>query len=244
MTEKISNVAYNTRYNLLKFFEEYDRNKFAEPNDIIYILGNNFQVTPENVTQTQQKIYDIFQSTPWLTYRSGFPELPNEVVGSYVSDTGWGCMVRVGQMLFAQVIKHHKKLTEKADILNVISLFNDFDKSQPFSIHKIARLARIEYGLKPGEWYNPSQISFVLSELHKNSIADALKLKFYVFHSGNLFFDVITELMLNSKSRCDCDEKSNELVCSKCNKAHNSVAIIVLSRIGLNNPEKKYLKIL
>lgn len=73
LTEKISNVAYNTRYNLLKFFEEYDRNNFAEPNDIIYILGNNFQVTPNNAAQTQQKIYDIFQSTPWLTYRSGFP---------------------------------------------------------------------------------------------------------------------------------------------------------------------------
>lgn len=63
--------------------------------------------------------------------------------GSYVSDTGWGCMVRVGQMLFAQVIKNHKKLTDKTDILNIISLFSDFDKSQPFSIHRIARLARI-----------------------------------------------------------------------------------------------------
>ncbi len=52
-------------------------------------------------------------------------------------------MVRVGQMLFAQVIKHHRNLTDKTDILNVISLFSDFDKIQPFSIHKIARLARI-----------------------------------------------------------------------------------------------------
>jgi len=65
------------------------------------------------------------------------------VEGSYVSDTGWGCMVRVGQMLFAQVIKNHKKLSDKTDILNIISLFSDFDKSQPFSIHRIARLARI-----------------------------------------------------------------------------------------------------
>lgn len=71
-------------------------------------------------------------------------------MGSYVSDTGWGCMVRVGQMLFAQIIKKHRKIENKSDILKIISLFNDYDKSKPFSIHKIARLARIEYGLKPG----------------------------------------------------------------------------------------------
>ena len=93
--------------------------------------------------KVQQEIYEIFQSTPWITYRSGFPELPNEIAGSYVSDTGWGCMVRVGQMLFAQVIKNHKELTNKTDILKIISLFSDYDKLQPFSIHKIARLARI-----------------------------------------------------------------------------------------------------
>lgn len=72
-------------------------------------------------------------------------------------------MVRVGQMLFAQVIKTHLRLIDRADIIKILTMFSDFDKSQPFSIHKIARLARIEYGLKPGEWYNPSQISFVLS---------------------------------------------------------------------------------
>jgi len=52
-------------------------------------------------------------------------------------------MVRVGQMLFSQVLKKHRNLKERADILKIISLFSDYDKSQPFSIHKIARLARI-----------------------------------------------------------------------------------------------------
>lgn len=76
-------------------------------------------------------------------------------------------MVRVGQMMFAQVIKHHRKVTSRADILNILSLFSDFDRDQPFSIHRIARLARIEYGLKPGDWYNPSQIAFILGQLNE-----------------------------------------------------------------------------
>jgi len=64
-------------------------------------------------------------------------------VGSYVSDTGWGCMVRVGQMLFAQIIKHHQGVNSKEGLLNILSLFNDVDKKEPFSIQNIARLARI-----------------------------------------------------------------------------------------------------
>ena len=50
LTEKISNVAYNARYNLLKFFEEYSKDKFAEAEDNIFILGNKFHVTTENVS--------------------------------------------------------------------------------------------------------------------------------------------------------------------------------------------------
>jgi len=80
-------------------------------------------------------------------------------------------MVRVGQMLFAEVIKHHLKRTLKSEILNILTFFSDFDKTQPFSIHKIARIARIEYGLKPGDWYNPSQISFILAELHEEALS-------------------------------------------------------------------------
>lgn len=70
-------------------------------------------------------------------------------------------------MMFAQVIKYHKNVTDKSEIVNILSLFSDFDKAQPFSIHRIARLARIEYGLKPGDWYNPSQIAFVLGQLNE-----------------------------------------------------------------------------
>jgi cysteine protease ATG4 len=79
----------------------------------------------------------------WITYRSGFPELSNELVGSYISDTGWGCMVRVGQMLFAQIIRHHYQFKEKKDVLSILEYFNDAEKYQPFSIQKIAKFGRI-----------------------------------------------------------------------------------------------------
>lgn len=111
-TEKVKNMAYNAKFKAMKYFEEYN-GTFLSPGDEIDILGKNFVTTPENIKQNEAEIYQIFMNTPWITYRAGFPELPNELVGSYVSDTGWGCMVRVGQMLFAQIIKHHKNILEK-----------------------------------------------------------------------------------------------------------------------------------
>jgi hypothetical protein len=46
-------------------------------------------------------------------------------------------MVRVGQMLFAEIIKYHRKVTTKAEILNILVLFSDVDATQIFSIHNI-----------------------------------------------------------------------------------------------------------
>lgn len=85
-----------------------------------------------------------------------------------------------------------------------MELFSDFDKTQPFTIHKIARMARIDYGLKPGDWYNPSQISFILASLHEKSLAKKMKLDFIVFNSGNLFFDMITKSMVEENQKCVC----------------------------------------
>ena len=113
-------------------------------------------------------------------------------------------MVRVRQMLFAQVIKHHQKITGEKEMIKILELFNDFDKRQPFSIQNIAKIARIEYGLKPGEWYNPSQISFILNTLHEKEIANEIKLKFCLFNSGNLFFDILVKAMTNGLKRCSC----------------------------------------
>ncbi len=43
--------------------------------------------------------------------------------------------------------------------------------------------------------------------------------------------------------KCICQLKS-EYLCTKCNTKLNSISIIALSRIGLQTPEEKYLKVL
>lgn len=45
------------------------------------------------------------KETIWITYRSNFPEL---MESNHISDTGWGCMIRVGQMLLASALRRYQ----------------------------------------------------------------------------------------------------------------------------------------
>lgn len=65
----------------------------------IYIFGIKFD------KDNRKQAFQLYQSVIWFTYRDninfdGFP--------SVTSDVGWGCMLRVGQMMLAQVIRIQK----------------------------------------------------------------------------------------------------------------------------------------
>jgi cysteine protease ATG4 len=47
---------------------------------------------------------NLFKRIIWFTYRSDFPCIKGEIL----SDTGWGCMIRAGQMLMAQALRKHR----------------------------------------------------------------------------------------------------------------------------------------
>ena len=59
----------------------------------------------------KQEFLDDFKSNIWMTYRCNFtgiktlPGIPKEQ--QLTSDTGWGCMIRSGQMLIANCILRH-----------------------------------------------------------------------------------------------------------------------------------------
>jgi len=49
----------------------------------------------------------VIKSTIWITYRNNFPEL---MESKHISDTGWGCMIRVGQMLLASALRRYQQM--------------------------------------------------------------------------------------------------------------------------------------
>lgn len=68
----------------------------------------------------------------------------------FVTDTGWGCMIRVGQMMFAEIIKNYLKPKTKEEYSKICDYFNDFRPDALLSIQKIAKIGKSEFNLKPG----------------------------------------------------------------------------------------------
>ena len=147
----------------------------------------------------------------WFTYRKNFPILLNNKLSSvdyYVNDTGWGCMIRVCQMMMAETLKRCMKdsnfivsnLNEK-----IISLYLDCytaPEESPFSIQNICKLLYEEFKLKPGQWFKVSNVFLVIQQIHskyKNIIFERLHaiqnhtdLDMKIFLEGIIYLDKIT----------------------------------------------------
>lgn len=115
VTEKIKNFAYNFRYKAIALFEEYSLDSVLNAYQTSYLLGREFSANPATVKEVNKQLAQTFKEIIWITYRSGFPELLKDIGcdSSFVTDTGWGCMIRVGQMLFAEILKSHLKPATK-----------------------------------------------------------------------------------------------------------------------------------
>jgi hypothetical protein len=54
---------------------------------------------------------------PWISYRSDFKQ-----INSFTSDSGWGCMIRAGQMMFAQTFMILKMKAFDGEVVSTLSL--------------------------------------------------------------------------------------------------------------------------
>lgn len=113
-----------------------------------------------------------FQSLIWFTYRQDFP--PIEPAG-LTSDTGWGCMLRTGQMMLAnalsrQLLGREFRLSDATPLeqethLDILRLFEDRPGPRfPYSIHNIAHVGTL-FKKSIGEWFGPTVIANVLKLL-------------------------------------------------------------------------------
>lgn len=99
----------------------------------------------------------------WFSYRQGFPSIEPT---SLTSDTGWGCVLRAGQMLLANTLARLMTARGKQDVeRRLLPWFADLPgTAHPYSVHNIAQLGTL-FGIKIGEWFQPSVICKVFKLL-------------------------------------------------------------------------------
>ncbi|XP_075744954.1 autophagy-related 4a isoform X5 [Rhipicephalus microplus] len=120
---------------------EYDDFKPSE--EPVYILGTKYSTFHE-----LDDLRSNITSKIWLTYRKNFPSISGT---DYTSDTGWGCMLRCGQMVVAEaVMRRHlgkdwqwSQRTKDEKYLRILRMFQD-KKNCTYSIHQIGKICRVE----------------------------------------------------------------------------------------------------
>uniref|UniRef100_M3XJS5 Cysteine protease n=1 Tax=Latimeria chalumnae TaxID=7897 RepID=M3XJS5_LATCH len=105
----------------------------------------------------------------WFTYRKKFTPIGGTGPSS---DTGWGCMLRCGQMILAQALVYGhlgrdwrwEKGTKQPEEYNrILQCFLD-KKDCCYSIHQMAQMG-VGEGKSVGEWYGPNTVAQVLKKL-------------------------------------------------------------------------------
>eukprot|EP01129_Flabellula_baltica_P009740 TRINITY_DN4030_c0_g1_i1.p1 TRINITY_DN4030_c0_g1~~TRINITY_DN4030_c0_g1_i1.p1 ORF type:complete len:344 (-),score=48.94 TRINITY_DN4030_c0_g1_i1:41-1072(-) len=144
---------------------------------------------------------DFVRRTIWMSYRTGFPKILGEK-NKIKSDTGWGCMIRAGQMMLAEAYRFHfmpKRIVD--DILfpedayfgilvEIVNWFHDTPDC-PYSIHSIVYLGE-SMGTPAGNWFGPSLICNCLRNLSKET---DLPLNIYTTDNTTIYMDEIENLM-------------------------------------------------
>jgi len=131
-----------------------------------FFTNNKYTNLPYNILgQTFDSENDVklaVEARSWFTYRSGFSKIGNS---NLTSDAGWGCAVRVGQMLLSEVFNRLKNSDRqvKPDH-DVLEKFLDTDDS-PFSLQKLVLAFSREDDSKIGTWLGPNNVCHSIKQL-------------------------------------------------------------------------------
>ena len=134
-----------------------------------------------------------FRSLVWLSYRRDFEPLVDKdgVSTGITSDGGWGCSVRVTQMLICESLHFLKYGRNRTQVdPKLVELFKD-ELEAPLSIHRIVQAGHARFGKKPSEWFGPTTGARTIENLINSEIS---KVKCVSFDGGEIVSSKVAEL--------------------------------------------------
>jgi cysteine protease ATG4 len=140
-----------------------------EPAEQAWLFGHQLD--------SNQETRLLYSSTLWFTYRENI----RFAKSTLTSDVGWGCMLRVGQMMLAEVLRRAAGIDNYGDPDTIEKLIGEFMEEQgKYSIQRMVQRGLELYGKGAGEWFTPAETAFLLRDI-QNAIPES-PLRVIVFH--------------------------------------------------------------
>ncbi|XP_069468731.1 cysteine protease ATG4A [Ambystoma mexicanum] len=218
---------------------------FPDTNEPVWILGKQYDITADK----SDLLKDV-SSRLWFTYRKKFSPIGGTGPSS---DTGWGCMLRCGQMMLAQALicRHlgrdwqweiHKKQPDK--YCRILQCFLD-RKDCCYSIHQMAQMG-IGEGKLIGEWFGPNTVAQVIKKLAVFDEWNSLAV--YVSMDNTVVIEDIKKMCKCCTPNRDMAQDSTLPHCgahSRCSSGYcaawKPLLLIVPLRLGINHINPVYI---
>uniref|UniRef100_A0A8C7IFI3 Cysteine protease n=1 Tax=Oncorhynchus kisutch TaxID=8019 RepID=A0A8C7IFI3_ONCKI len=244
--------AATLTYDTLGFGEFED---FPETSEPVWILGKEFNA----LTEKDDILSDV-TSRLWFTYRKNFPPIGGT---GPTSDTGWGCMLRCGQMILGEalVCRHLGRdwrwvrgQPQRGQYISILNAFLD-KKDSYYSLHQIAQMG-VGEGKSIGQWYGPNTVAQVLKKL---TVFDSWsRLAVHVAMDNTVVMEEIKRLCMpwRDYGGAACAEppgwmpKHNGCLEGACALAEEETALwkplvlLIPLRLGLSDINKAYIETL
>uniref|UniRef100_A0A673XSY0 Cysteine protease n=1 Tax=Salmo trutta TaxID=8032 RepID=A0A673XSY0_SALTR len=224
--------AATLTYDTLGFGEFED---FPETSEPVWILGKEFNA----LTEKDDILSDV-TSRLWFTYRKNFPPIGGT---GPTSDTGWGCMLRCGQMILGEalVCRHLGRdwrwvrgQPPRGEYIGILNAFLD-KKDSYYSLHQIAQMG-VGEGKSIGQWYGPNTVAQVLKKL---TVFDSWsRLAVHVAMDNTVVMKEISEPTANSCCLGACALAEEETALWK------PLVLLIPLRLGLSDINKAYIETL
>lgn len=163
LTDHFYHKAKNMIYGMKIAMNKTNSLHITNISNRITILGIEFFVPESDKNNTKaiesidQKLNEFIANICWFSYRRGFKQIivehkdrnkDNKKKKDIVinCDTGWGCMLRCGQMMLFEVLQKVNTNTRFEVLLDMFSE-NSGNELAPFSIRNIVRSAYEEFDL-------------------------------------------------------------------------------------------------